>query len=38
MIAAKVPATIEELTGLGILGENIIKEYGKLFFTACLEW
>jgi hypothetical protein len=28
-IAAQVPMTIEELKALGLLGENIIKEYGE---------
>eukprot|EP00547_Thalassionema_nitzschioides_P005472 CAMPEP_0194204474 /NCGR_PEP_ID=MMETSP0156-20130528/3983_1 /TAXON_ID=33649 /ORGANISM="Thalassionema nitzschioides, Strain L26-B" /LENGTH=1111 /DNA_ID=CAMNT_0038930501 /DNA_START=141 /DNA_END=3476 /DNA_ORIENTATION=+ len=27
-IAGQVPTTVEELTSLGVLGENIIKEYG----------
>jgi len=29
-IAGEVPTTIEELTSLGVLGQNIIKEYGKI--------
>lgn len=32
-IAGKVPTTSEELTCLGVLGENIIKEYGEHNFV-----
>jgi hypothetical protein len=28
-IAEKVPLTIDELTELGVLGENVVKEYGE---------
>jgi hypothetical protein len=28
-IAEKVPLTIDELTALGVLGENVVKEYGE---------
>ena len=33
-IAWTVPTTNEELTGLGVLGENIIKEYGERLLRA----
>jgi hypothetical protein len=33
-IAGQVPTTNEELTGLGVLGENIIKEYGVRLLRA----
>jgi hypothetical protein len=33
-IAWTVPTTNEELTALGVLGENIIKEYGERLLRA----
>ncbi len=28
-IAEQIPLTIEELSELGVLGENVVKEYGE---------
>ena len=28
-IATQVPTTLEELTGLGVLGENVVTKYGE---------
>ena len=33
-IAAQVPMSIEELKGIGVLGENVIKEYGERLIRA----